>query len=232
MYTVSVNKLAEFIVAKTPERKRSLVRRQIQEQALGRSYPLFYMKFRGPAKQFLVGGASDTSIIADVIDDLKERKGTKWLDTDARITREAFVALQKLSPALQSLGVKFVKTPKLSAKIHFPELTVNVTPDLIVHGERNGAPLWGALRFYLAKDSIYQLGKRGAELVAVMEHLWVLNNSTGSRAPDPELSMVVECIQERIMKAPADYTAHLAVIERGCREYVQLWNSISHDEAA
>lgn len=111
-------------------------------------------------------------------------------------------------------------------------MTVTVTPDMIVHGERNGMPLAGALRFYLAKESSYQLGQRGAELVAVMEHLWLTRVASGDRAPEATLCMVVECFQQRVTAAPADTHAHLAAIQKGCRDLVQLWHMLDGQEAA
>jgi hypothetical protein len=233
MIKISANKLAEFITAKTPERKRSIVRRLIREAGKDRGYAPFYMAFRSPAKRFLEGGATDLGILTGAIQALKTRKGSKWKDTDARISKEAFLALQKLAPRFQELGVEFVEpASKLNAKLQFPDLSVTVTPDMMVHGERNGVPLVGALRFYLAKESIYQLGEKGAQYVAVMQHMWTLNNATGSRSPDSSHCMVAECFQLRVTVAPDDVAGFIAAIEHGAEEFVHLWHQISHDEAA
>jgi hypothetical protein len=44
--------------------------------------------------------------------------------------------------------------------------------------------------------------------------------------------MVLECQQQRITRAPDDILAQLAIIEQGCRQFVQLWHLIDDKEAA
>lgn len=233
----SANKVADFIVAKTPERRRSIVRQVMRSKHQEKGYAPYYSAFDTPAKEFLKGGATKPAIITRAIDRLPDRKSTgltrRWLDIDNRITREAFLALIELAPKIQARNVNFVSPSKsLKSILEYPEITVTVTPDLMVHGERNGVPLIGAARFYLAKDTPYQLGQRGAELVATMEFLWCLKNATGARAPDSALCMVVECIQRRVTVAPTNIETNVAAIERGCREFVEVWRQLSTEEAA
>ncbi len=234
---VSANKVADFIVAKTPERRRSIVRQVMRARHQNKGFAPYYSAFRTPARKFLEGGANSPSIIERAIKKLPGRATTSptrdWLDIDNRITREAFLALLQLAPKIQAQNVTFSTPPsKLNATLDFPDIAVTVTPDLIVHGERNGVPLVGTARFYLAKDYSYQLGKRGAELVATMQYMWCLKAATGKRAPEHSICMVMECIQQRVTIAPDDTAAYIAMIERGCREFVQVWRQLSTEEAA
>lgn len=232
--TTTANKVADFIVAKTPERRRSIVRQVMRAAHQEKGYAPYYSAFRTPAKDFLKGGANNPAILQRAIGRLPSRTGAnpKWLAIDNRITKDALLALLQLGPRIWAQNVAFVTAPRGKATLNYPGITVTVTPDLFVHGERNGVPLFGAARFYLAKDYPYQLGRRGAELVATMEHLWCVQNATGARAPEASLCMVLECIQQRVTLAPDDISANAAAIERGCREFVAIWRQLSTEEAA
>lgn len=230
----SVNKVVAFIVAKTPQRRRAIVRELMRAAQKEPGFAPPYSAFKTPAKEFLKGGASNPAVIQRAIDDLPNRvaKTREWLAQDNRITREAFLALLQLAPRIQAQNVTFVAAPRGKATLEYPGITVSVTPDLLVLSERNGKPLFGAARFYLAKEYSYQLGRRGAELVATMEYLWCVQNATGQRAPETSLCMVLECFQQRVTLAPEDITINAAAIERGCREFVEMWRQLSTEEAA
>jgi hypothetical protein len=226
---IPANKLAEFVSAQTPERRERLVR---QVKHGGTGHPIYYQCFHGPAKDFLVAGARDASGILRALDRLKVRTKTKWYEIDSRITASALKALIALGPQLYGLNAEFSPTGKAVALLKLSDVDVSVRPNLLVHATRNGKPLVGALRFYLAKESPAQLGVRGAELVATMQYLWLTQIATGARTPDPEHCVVVECMQQRLTKAPADPSRHIAVIERGCREFAEMWHRLDSEEAA
>ncbi|HVT27119.1 MAG TPA: hypothetical protein VHE81_03790 [Lacipirellulaceae bacterium] len=226
---IPANKLAELITAKTPERRERIVR-QVRHGST--DHPNFYQCFHKPAREFLIGGARDATHILTTIDKLKARRKTKWFATDSQITTEALRSLVKLAPTLHKVSGSFVRPGSRNAVLHLEHGDISVPPNLLIHGERNGRPLIGALRFYLAKESSYQIGVRGAELVAVMEYLWLQQIATGERVPDTDLSLVVECMQGRITRAPADPTAHITVLQHGCREFARLWHLLDDKEAA
>jgi len=226
---VPANKLAEFITAQTPERRERLVR-QVKQGGL--RHPIYYQCFHSPTKEFLIGGATDAAGILRAIEELKGRTATKWYETDSRITSNALKALIALSPRVHGMRAEFVPTGKSAALLKVGDVKVSVRPNLFVHGTCNGKPLVGALRFYLAKESPFQLGVRRAELVATMQYLWLAQIATGTRTLDPEHCVVVECIQQRLTTAPADPTGHVATIERGCRDFVAMWHRLDAEEAA
>lgn len=231
---VSANKLAEFITARTPQRRRSIVRQQLkQHHKVKKGYAPWYGAFETPSRAFLASGARDEGILLRAIERMKGRTGKPWLDTDSRITAEALKALLALAPDVRALGAKFSKPPpRLKARLRFDDVAVTVTPDMIVRGVRNGKPLIGSLRFYLAKESSYQLGQRGAELVAAMQHRWLAESATGESAPDAGLCLVIECFQGRVTAAPEDHDQALATIARGAREFARLWHALENEEAA
>lgn len=230
---ISANQLAEFITAKTPARRRQIVK----QNKFGKGHPTYYPCFQTPAKEFLISGAQDATGILTAIDELKvrakEHENSDWYATDCRITAEAFRALIKIAPLVRALNVTFAPlAAKPKKKLKFGDVEISITPNLIVHGERNKKPLVGALRFYLAKESTYQLGQRGAELVATLEFLWLTLVADGTRAPDTDLCMVLECQQQRITRAPADVAAQVKIIEQGCKQFVELWRLLGDKEAA
>lgn len=231
---ISINKFAEFLAAKKPARQKALVRRMIREQATDKGFAPYYQAFKTPSREFLQNGATDTAGLARAIQLLANRPGsTKWHATDKRITNQAFLMLQKLAPALRAMGADFLPVPTgLNAELVFPGLNVAVKPDMIVHGSRNGVPLQGALRFFLAKDWAYHLGADAAEFVSTMEYMWATRTSSGERTPDTSLCVVAECLQQRITTAPSDVMPQIALIEEGAEQFVRLWNELSSNKAA
>lgn len=227
---ISANKFADFITAKTDQRRKSIVR-QLRRQTT--DHAPYYMAFGTPAKEFLKGGLTDQSVILKAIHRMVGRTGTPWKNRDSRITSEAFRSLLSLKPQLDSLGIQFVKPKGIrSAKLQFPELQVTITPDLLVQGERNDKPLIGSMRFYIAKESTYQLGPKGAALVAAMQYQWLAHVATGERAPDSNLCIVIECFQQRVTAAPMDTQHQREILEKGARDLVHLWHEMDHEEAA
>ena len=234
--TISANKLASFIAAKTPEQRRRIVRDLIREsQIQEHNYAPYYASFRSPAKRYVANGAKSTTEIQQVIEDLKKRSAVKkrrWHAIDLRVTAQAFKALIAFGPQLASMPVSFIIPPAEKAKLQFGNVIINVTPDLLIEGQRNGVPIRGSLRFYLAKESTYQLGPRRAELVSAMQYQWLAQNPRGNLLPDTSLCMVLECIQDRITFARTDANTELAIIEQGCHDLWNLWESMGRQEAA
>lgn len=230
---VTANTLASFITAKTPERKQSIVRTARRAQQNDKGYAPYYQSLRGPARRFLTDGARDASELRKLIEEMSARTGNKWHKTDARITSEAAKALIKLAPKLRELEVTYV-LPKAGtkSKLEFPEIDVLVTPDMLVEKQKNNVTRAGAMRFYTAKESTYELGQKGAELVAVMQHQWLLTVASGRVMPDSSLCMVIECFQQRITTAPANTDQLLKIIEQGCHDFVRLWHGLDSKDAA
>jgi hypothetical protein len=230
MIEVTANKLAEFIIARTPERRRAIV---LQVRRSQKAHPNYYSCFHGPARRFFISGGRDQTEIARTISRLKNRHQNDWYARDSRLTTEAFQALLKLSPRVGGLNCSFVEPGRHSrTKLQFPEVHVSVTPNLIVHGERKGKPLIGALRFYIAKESASELGQRGAGIVSVLEYLWLTQLATGSRTPDKDLCMVLECFQQRITAVPPDADEMVPIIDQACRDFARLWHTLDDEKAA
>lgn len=230
---VTANRLAEFAVAGTPARRKSIVRRAVLAYIHGTPFPPYYVSFKKPAQQYFVSGLTNENILNRAVKSLDSRNSTEWLARDSRLTQEAIKRLLEMSPDIRELGLGFEKPVKPNqAKIRFDDVVVSVSPNLLVFGERNGKPLFGAARFYMAKESPYQLGKVGAELVATMEYLWAVSVSTGAKTPDPALCLVFEIMQLHVTPAPADVSHRISQLQRAAREFAILWRSLYDTEAA
>lgn len=230
---ISANKLADFALAKTPQQRRRIVR-ELKRQAAHKDqgYAPYYMAFRRPAKAFLASGTIGDQQIRRAINRLNSRQATDWQKIDSKITTQAFNGLLGMAPNLRGLDLEFVlRDANHRCTIQFPDVVVTVTPDMLLHGERNGVPLIGSLRFYLAKDSAYQLGPQRAELVALMQYQWLAHQNNKGRTADATLCMVLECLQQRVTAAPLNFTPHMALLESSSRQLVRLWD-MSDDEAA
>ncbi len=234
---VSTNVLAAFIATKSPAKKRSIVR-AVKEKKGG---PSHYGSFNKAARNYLLNKGTSRAEIDAVIASLiaeaalpRDRQRSKeWFQTRATLTAEAFKALETGIHLLDYGTLNFVLLPKgMKTRIQFGDVAINIRPDLLIEGNRNGVPIEGAFRFYVAKTAEYQLSKRAAELVSAMEYELLITNWKGKRTPDPSLCYVLECFQQRLTPAPADVQATRASIERGCREFSQIWHELDSHQAA
>jgi hypothetical protein len=224
---VTANKLASFITARSPARRRSIVR-SLQRSA-GTDFPQYYTSLREPARRFVTNGGSDTNELSRLIDKMAERTGTPWLTTDGRITSEATRALINCAPLIRALPYSPVAPAFRSKAIWTHTLVdVSVTPDVLI-GLPEEQPS-GALRLYVAKDKHYELGEAGAQLVATMMHLWQ-RAVLGSNA-DPTRCFVLECFQQRLTAAPTDVRLLEQLLCRGCEDFARLWQGFNDKEAA
>lgn len=226
--TVSTNKLAEFAVSNTARRLRIV--QDLKKSAKG--YPPYYGAFRGPAREFLLGGATQSGVLAIAAERVAARRGSNRLSIDSRITVEAFRALQAAAPLVHRLRAQFARLPSVRKQpvLGLRYLDVKAAPDLLLSSVRNGVPVSGGLRLYVAKESRYELGPHGAELVAAMIHQWLVAHS--DRVPDPASCVVLECFQQRLTAAPRDIHAALEELDRASLNLLHLWSSIDGEDAA
>jgi hypothetical protein len=225
---ITANKLAEFITAQTPEDRKKIV---MALKYPGKSHPVYYSGFHKPARDFLISGGSDATDILKIVEALKTKTGDRWHTIDSRITTEALHALIRIAPTIGRLNVSFVNPGKhAKTKLTIEGVDISVVPNLLVHGERNGKPLVGALRIFLAKES--ELSVRGAEIVATLQHMRLLHIASGVRFPDANQCIVLECFQQRITTAPANRDLTMEAITRACREITALWSLLDEKRAA
>jgi hypothetical protein len=231
---ISPNRLAEFMSIADPSRKKTFVARLYREaQAKKKDFPFPYPAFATPAKRFLASGTTDERVVLAAIERMATRTGKPWLIRDSKNTAAAFKALLAIAPQVSALGVAFKPCPaRQQAPIQFADVVINVAPDAMVEGERNGVPLEGALRFYVAKGHAFELGPDAARRVAAMQWHWLVTNWKGARTPDPSLCVVLECFQQRITAAPADPQPLLVLIERACYQFSAIWHGLDAQEAA
>lgn len=133
---------------------------------------------------------------------------------------------------IQRTGFGFEPCRTRKATLHLPEADISVPPNAIVNSPgRNGGSI-GGLRFYLAKESRYQIGQRGAELIATLIYLWLAQTQQGGREVDPRMCLVIEVLQRRVTTAPADYAFHVELLRKGASDLVRLWQQLDAEEAA
>jgi len=230
---ITANTFASFLTAKTPERKLSIVRNAHRAMKSDKGYPPYYQSLRTPARRFLASAATNPSELLGLIVKKEKVTGRKWHLTDAAITRDAAKALLTLAPKIQAIDATFLLgRPETKAKIEYPELDLLVTPHMLVEKRHGKVRRIGALRFYTAKESTYELGVRGAELVAGMQHQWLLNFASGEQMPDFALCMVIECFQQRITQASVDAEETRRLMNQGYRDFMRLLHGLDSKDAA
>jgi hypothetical protein len=215
------NKLAEFMAEPDTDRRERIVR---DARKKATSHPIYYQSFHKPAREFLISGGTNASGILRAISRLESRMQTPWRESDSEVTIEALRSLISLGPELHRFGAAFVSPGGRAANLQMPDLEIAVPPNLLLHGQRHSRPLVGALRFYLKKQSA--LGAHGAEMIAVMEYLWLQQVATEARIPDLSLCIVVECMQRHVTMAPSSPARHISAIERASREFARIWRNL------
>lgn len=227
---ISLSKLGEFMITANPARRNRIVYDQrfgnppVQPQ---------YRHFKDPVVSFLVDGARDPEIIYRAIESLRAKTGTKWVEDDAENTALVLERFLRVVPLFVSAGLTFVEAPH-SASLNIAGVRVSIQPEILIHAERRGNPVVGAVKFYRVKDDKKQLGDEGGKYAATLLHQWLTTSGPADRRPDPRLCLFVDCWRGTVTEAPANYRTRMRHASAACEQIAAIWPMLreSEDEAA
>lgn len=231
---ISINKLGEYLVAKTDKRRRRIIYDQKFPSGV---ITTRYGKFMPSVRDMVTNGGSAESVTetAEALRAQAKALGTtelakkknKWHIDNANNTAGALDLFLKLAPQILSKTRILLAPPKKNAYVMIAGVKVSIMPDYIVHQKVDGRDHQGAVKFHLIKGKQKHLGAVGAQHVAVLLQHWLeVNLPDAQRLPHHTLCLVVECWQSRVTVAPAKSEGRMENIISACREIAEIWPTI------
>lgn len=220
---ISINQLAGYFVAR-PAQRRRIVHNARQPAA-------FVVNWYDPARrcldEFILGGATDESILAAGIDRLYATEPASAYEL-ARLRTNA-EALQAVLASHDQLGLKGLQiqpAPHRAPRLAIGGVEISVRPEYLLSGQDRGEPAVGAIKLYFSKDA--PLNSISAPHVGclLLRHLEEHYADGGVRAC-PRFCRVYDIFARRVYTAPAAVTRRLRDIEAACQEIAVLWPSVA-----
>ncbi len=221
MIYISLLQFVGFAIA-SPTGRKSIVRSLKRPR---KNFVPPYGPFKGTALNFIRSGGSHSTAVFDRIADLKSRKGREGNMTNWSVSALALEHTIQSASLFKDWGLTVARlNPERGKNLMLKGLQISMNPNAELLGSRMGRPLAGALRIYPHKNPTTRIGKRGAEIMAALLYLWLVDTSNGSPMPDSGCCLVFEVFDQRLTPAPLEIDPMLRFLKITADELERLWN--------
>lgn len=217
---VSVNKLGQYVRARTPARRRTIVEDQKHPPDFK---TLWYRDARMIARDFIVDGLGDVQGLRTRAAELAARLGDTQPDKAARLQAEALFALGEMVDGFDVDGLELEVGPDRAEKLVIEGVEVSVQPDVLLRDPRTNRI--GALKLHFAKTDDLQLDQEAGLDVAALVR-WYVEKHMPHAACDPKLCQAVDVFGGHVYLAPKAVKRQRDQIEAALREYAMWWNAV------
>lgn len=217
---ISVNKLAEYLVAASPARRRSII--AAQKRPPDYIVPR-YSDAQDAIARFLASPARDQRIITRAIERLRaDRSGSPWAQQRRELCVEALVSFRKYVAELQLQGLEVELGEANQQKLVVAGVSISVRPELIVRGrDSRGRSTLGAIKLHIAKNS--PLSRESAAYVGATMSRFLERTSQGEARVEPKACLVLDVFGQRLFSAPRASVRRMSEIEIACQDIARLW---------
>jgi hypothetical protein len=216
---ISVNKLAEYLVA-SPRRRRSI----IEDQRTPKPFKVArYTEALGAIARYIIGGATDLDCLRSAIARLKLAvPSSEWDENRIKTCVEAIEAAAEIdfSAVLHGMVPEsgLAESPYLS--IH--GVDVSVRPEVILTGrDRTGKSIIGAVKLCISKTS--SLTTETGAYVGCVVHQFVEERLSHRGNPDYRFCFAVDVFARKIHRAPKAVRMRRSDVTAGCSEIALGW---------
>lgn len=224
MASISVNKLAEFLVTPNPARRRRIVHDQ--------KYPstAIVAKYRNaypPIAEYLRNGRRDATIL-DAVSRLRaDREGTDWVLDDRWNTADAlerFLEIADVAPHAD--GEIYQAGASEAPKLNIAGVDISVRPDFLISFSKRGKKQTGALKFHFIKNADNALTKAGTEYVATLMYQWLLVNGPDGTTPSHAHCLCIDVFRGAVTSAPKSTSRRMTEVVAACEEIEARWPNL------
>ena len=219
MAKISVNKLGEYMVARSPARRRRIILDQHQPATFITSR---YSAARKAIADFLID-QDHPKLAAAAVQLRDERGGTDHAHETRQLCADAINSFIDMAPALAIDGVTYSAAPQRPHKLVMAEVEVSVAPDVMLVGTVRRRNLGGALKLYFAKGNDKLLLEDGSRYVATAIHEWLAGHPHGGHAPHAAYCLSVDVFRGRVTAAPTARIRRLDDLRAACEEIAAGW---------
>lgn len=213
---ISVNKLAEYMIA-SPLRRKQIVKDAKYPQ---KYIETLYSEARSGIKNYIINNYDET-ILLDLIDYLK----SKPCDNDHQATdiKNSISSLRHiLSTDLPDLSnCTISEFDGENTMINIEGLNISIYPDLIIKNNINGKI--GGIKIHFPKS--HELGE-GLVYVSTLIKNFFINKGHDNREIDEKLCITIDVFRMKYAIAPHAYIRLMQRLKVSCQEIVLWWNSI------
>jgi hypothetical protein len=190
---ISVNKLAEYLVA-TPARRRGIIRDQkIKRDFIVARYQSVYA---GVAECLATG---DVSVIYTKLEQLYEATPTStWELQDNQLSVEALELFASFVDEIDLARFRVVRPGQVLPRMNVSGTEVSVKPCVILRNDE-GTETVGAVHVYISK--LFSFGDDAAAYATITVHQYV-EDVLGSRNASPADSFVIDVFARRVHSGP------------------------------
>ena len=220
-YQISINQLAEFNDA-TDYTKRKIIERQLDPDPLRISW--YQLPKARIKKSIELKG--DLNPVYDGISTLMNRNPIKERQKiDKRVSLEAlerFVKM-KLPSILDEVDYEVIK-PKIKST-YIKGVEVIIAPEVIVKGNLNGNPIYGAVKIHISKNKPFDLQKSRLVASAMVTYL---KNEIAEKDSEviPEMCFSLDVFSGRIISVTDDDYPIYSRVDEICDEVKRLWSKV------
>ena len=218
---ISLHPLTEFVYA-TSSKKKRIIREQKNANLF--TAPL-YRTVKTVLPKFFSENF-DKKILTDAIERLqKGDQSTVWKKNNVENSILALRHFIDMNFPKEFKKIRCQFITKLACKECFLSgMVVRVAPDVVFKWTANGQKFIGGIRFHIGKTK--PLANNIARLRASMLSYYLQEMvAENDEIVNNEFCFCVDIIHENIVAAPKDISLDMVLLNRACREIIDLWDA-------
>jgi hypothetical protein len=225
---ISVNKLAEYVLATPSRRKRILLDAKYPKPYITTRYK----EVREIAKSFLSGQMTSHEVLKEIkVFEKAAVDAAKIPDNEYQIgyNEQSAEALSTLLATTipKFYGAKIFALNEQSKIILNKGVSISVKPDLILRADIDGEIHVGAMKLHITQTTT--LDDESQKLVGVVLHEYVkkhIANTAKGEIPDYRMCVSYDIFKQRFDVCPAAMKVRLTQVADSCEEIAARWDSI------
>ena len=217
---ISVNGLAEYLVAGAGQRRRI-----IEQQKRPRTFQVaYYREAEEAICSFLLSEGRDADLLKRAVLELRTGTGEKeWEVSRRQACVEAIGCIQRAVSEIPLAGLEIKRGSNTVKPLVISGVTVSVRPELLLCAEREGARRIGAVKLFFSKTEAVTEEQARYAGTLVQQHMETTYPRVGTA--DYHLCFVLDVLGQKVFRAPGSYKRRRNDEEAACEEIGRAWAS-------
>lgn len=223
--SISVNKLAEYIVSKGARQRKILSDRKYPDPDFNMG--IYHREAAEAVSQYLSGGAIDPSPLTKQVSLLKQITTDK-VGTSRRVNAN-IDAIERFADMLDDLdmqGADGVLGSNKAEKMTFHNVEISVRPEIVLRGDGpKGRKLVGAVKLHFSKSRPHTDESAGY-VSAIVQEFARLHLAQDDETVNPAYCFVVDVASGTVFPGVKATTARMKDVAAECQNISGLWPTI------
>lgn len=223
--SISVNKLAEYIVARAARQRKILSDRKYPDPEFNLGQ--FYREAEEAVSQYLAGGAIDPAPLNRQLRLLEQQPSDK-VGTARRVSAN-IDAIERFSEMLDDIDLGNAESAlgsNYAEKLTFHNVEISVRPEIILRGQGpKGKKLVGAIKLHFSKSRPHNEESAGYVSAIVQEYCH-LHVAQDDEVVNPTYCMVIDVASGTVFPGVKSTAARMKDVAACCQNISGLWPTI------